>query len=81
MTKLKELRIKRGITQQELATMTNMNIRTLQYYEQGINKVDHARLNTILKLCIVLKCEIGNLMEDENWISLYENYMDINFPE
>ncbi len=81
MTRLKELRIERNITQQELAAMTNINVRTLQYYEQGINKVDHARLDTILKLCVALKCEIGDIMEETDWYPLYENYMDVNFPE
>lgn len=81
MTRLKELRMQRNLTQQELAAMTGINIRTLQYYEQGTNKVDHARLDTILKLCVALRCEIGDLMEEKNWNSLYEDYMDINFSE
>lgn len=81
MTRLKELRLKRNITQSELAAKTQLNIRTLQYYEQGTNKVDHARLDTILKICIALRCEIGDLMEETDWIPLYEEYMDINFSE
>ena len=81
MTRLKELRIKKDITQQQLAKITHINVRTLQYYEQGINKIDHARLDTILKLCVALECEIGDLMEEVDWYPLYEEYMDINFPE
>lgn len=77
MTNLKALRLEIGLTQSQLSEKTGLNIRTLQYYEQGVNKIDNARLDTILKLCIALQCEIDELIEDKNLVSLYTKYIKI----
>lgn len=77
MTNLKALRLEIGLTQSQLSEKTGLNMRTLQYYEQGVNKIDNARLDTILKLCIALQCEIDELIEDKNLASLYIKYIKI----
>lgn len=75
MTKLKMLRMQKGLTQSQLAEKTGLNLRTLQYYEQGINKIDRARLDTLLKLAIVLDCEIRDLLEDPESTQLCDEYI------
>lgn len=80
MTKFKEIRQRSGMTQSQLANKSGLNLRTLQYYEQGAKPLNHARIDTILKLCIELDCEIGEIIEDSNLIELYNRYIDINYP-
>lgn len=71
MTKLKFRRQKLGLSQAQLAQKTGINIRTLQCYEQGAKSIDHAKLNTILKLSIVLKCDMSEILENSDVLNLY----------
>lgn len=75
-TKLKQIRVSAGLTQLELSNMTGINLRTLQYYEQGSKKIEHAKLETILKLCVALNKEISEIIDDDALLSLYERYMN-----
>lgn len=70
MNKLKEMRLQRGFTQSKLAEQTGINVRLIQHYEQGTKNFDHARLDTIMKLCKALDCKISDILEDENYVSL-----------
>ena len=76
MTKLKQIRQNAGLTQSELAKKINVNLRTLQYYEQGVKQLDHARIDTILKICVELNCDISDIMEETEWIKLYKKYVN-----
>ena len=78
MTNLKRLRLKSGLTQSQLAQITGLNLRTLQYYEQGINKIDQARLTTLLKIAIALTCKIKDLLEEQESITLCKKYESFN---
>ncbi len=78
MTNLKRLRLKSGLTQSQLAQVTGLNLRTLQYYEQGINKIDQARLTTLLKIAIALECKIKDLLEEQESIALCKKYEKLN---
>lgn len=78
MTNLKRLRLKSGLTQSQLAQITGLNLRTLQYYEQGINKIDQARLTTLLKIAIALTCKIKDLLEEQESITLCKKYENLN---
>ena len=78
MTNLKRLRLKSGLTQSQLAQSTGLNLRTLQYYEQGINKIDQARLTTLLKIAIALTCKIKDLLEEQESIILCKKYENLN---
>lgn len=75
-TKLKQIRVSAGLTQLELSNITGINLRTLQYYEQGSKKIEHAKLETILKLCVALNKEISEIIDDDALLSLYERYMN-----
>lgn len=73
-TRLKAMRIKMGMTQSELASAANINMRVLQHYEQGTKPFDSARLDVILKICIALNCEMSDILDNKENIALYNQY-------
>ena len=68
--KLKELRRARGLTQAQLAEKSGIKARTLQHYEQGTKIFDHARIDTLLKVCIALNCKLEDILENDEYIEL-----------
>lgn len=74
MSKLKEVRQAKGLSQSQLAGKANMNVRTLQHYEQGSKIFDHARIDTILRVCLALDCKIDEIIENQEYLKLLEKY-------
>ena len=74
MTKLQDARLKRGMTQKQLAEQAGINFRMLQNYEQGVKLIDNARLETILKICLVLNCKMGEVIEQDSLLRLLGDY-------
>ena len=68
--KLKEMRQTRGLSQSQLAEKTGINVRTIQHYEQGSKNFDHARIDTIIKICIALNCKLEDVIENPEYIEL-----------
>lgn len=68
--KLKEMRQARGLSQSQLAEKAGMNVRTLQHYEQGSKNFDHARIDTIVKICLVLDCRLDEIIENQEYVDL-----------
>ena len=68
--KLKEMRQARGLSQSQLAEKTGINVRTIQHYEQGSKNFDHARIDTIMKICIALNCKLEDVIENPEYIDL-----------
>lgn len=73
-TKLKALRVARGITQREMVERTGINAGTYSQYEQGVKNFDNARINVILRVCVVLNCRIDDIMENPKYIKAYNDY-------
>lgn len=65
MRKLKQIRKIKGLTQKQLAEQCNISVKSIQAYEQGTRKLEKANKNTILKICEVLNCKIGDIIESE----------------
>ena len=63
MTKLKEMRTRRGITQAQLADASGVSIRAVQDYEQGSNDINKAAAITVLKLARAVYCKMEDIME------------------
>lgn len=61
--KLKEIRIARGMTQAELAERSGVNLRMIQYYEQGYKNINTAEAMTVLHLADALQCEVRDILE------------------
>lgn len=76
-TKLKALRVKRGITQREMVERTGINAGTYSQYEQGVKNFDHARIDVILRVCVVLNCHIDTILENPEYIKAYNEYCEM----
>ena len=74
MNKLKAKRLEAGMSQSQLAEKANLNVRTIQHYEQGSKNFDHSRIDTILKVCLALNCKSEDIIENQNFIDLLEQY-------
>lgn len=59
---LKERRIKRGLTQSELAQKTGLSIRLIQKYEQNAQDLNKVYAITIYKLAKALSCSYEDLL-------------------
>lgn len=68
--KLKEKRIEAGLSQSQLAEKTGLNVRTIQHYEQGSKIFDHARIDTILKICVALNCKLEDVIDNSEYVEL-----------
>ncbi|MGN0464885.1 MAG: helix-turn-helix transcriptional regulator [Lachnospiraceae bacterium] len=75
MSKLKSKRIESKLSQSQLAEKANINVRTLQHYEQGSKSFDNARIDTILRVCLALDCKIEDVVENEEYIKLLKRYL------
>lgn len=73
-TKLKALRVKAGLTQREVVERTGINPGTYTQYEQGVKKFDNARINVILKVCVVLGCKLEDILEDPDYLEILNEY-------
>ena len=72
--RLQELRKAAGMSQSQLAKAAGISLRMLQDYEQGARDINGAKLSTLLKLCIVLKCKLPEIITDEDTAKLLEEY-------
>lgn len=68
--KLKQLRQATGLSQSQFAEKAKMSVRTLQHYEQGSKDFNNARIDTILKVCIVLNCKLEDIIDNQEYIAL-----------
>lgn len=59
---LKELRIKKGLTQAELAEQTGLSIRLIQKYEQNAQDLNRVYAITIYKLARALDCKYEDFL-------------------
>lgn len=51
---LKELRMKRGMTQQQLADKVGVSRQHIAAYENGVNEIDNMTLGKAIRLCDAL---------------------------
>lgn len=59
---LKTLRQKRKLTQEQLATLSGVNVRTIRSYEQKTNDLAKAQGETLLMLAKALDCSVEELL-------------------
>lgn len=60
---LKNYRLLAGLSQKELASITEIPIRTIQQYEQKQKNINVAKTETVLKLAKALNSSVENLIE------------------
>jgi transcriptional regulator with XRE-family HTH domain len=61
-SKLKKRRVIKGYTQEELATLSGVNIKSIAAYEQNESKIASASVSTVAKLADSLGCEIEDII-------------------
>ena len=64
LTNLKKIRQARDLSQSELSKLAEVDVRSIQMYEQRRNDINKAQAETLYKLAKVLGCDIEDLMED-----------------
>lgn len=65
-SKLKKKRILRGYTQEQLAELSGVNIKSIASYEQNDEKMNSASVGTVLKLVDALGCEVEDIINTKN---------------
>ena len=65
MTTIKEARLNAGLTQEELAIKSGVKLSTLQKLERGVNSVNGATAETVLRLARALGVSIDELVKIE----------------
>lgn len=63
MTKLKEIRKSKNMTQSQLSDISGVSLRMIQYYEQGSKDINKVAGITLYKLAQALKCNVEDLLE------------------
>lgn len=62
---LKRIRVSSGLSQDELASLSGVNIKSISLYEQCPEKINKASIDTVFYLAESLNCNIEDLMERE----------------
>ena len=62
-SKLKVMRQRAGLSQRELAELTNIPVRTIQQYEQRQKSINRAQAYYLLLLAKTLCCDVEELLE------------------
>ena len=70
--KLKEMRMEKSMTQEQLSKKSGISVRTVQAYECGLRRIDGATLETLCRLSIALDCRIRDIIEGESVIQLFD---------
>lgn len=60
---LKECRLRRNLTQSQLAAAAGVNIRIIQHYEQGSKDINKAAAATVYRLAKALNCRVEDLLD------------------
>lgn len=62
MSNLKRIRELRNLTQAELSDKSGVNIRMIQYYEQGAKDIKKGNVMTVLSLADALRCDVRDII-------------------
>lgn len=63
MSNLKNIRKERGYSQKQLSELSGVNVRMIQFYEQGARDINIAQADTVYKLAQALECNMEELLE------------------
>ncbi len=68
---LKELRERTRLSQSKFANEVGIPLKTLQNYEQGRRNIYGADINTLLRICHVVGCDLEEFIADETCKEYY----------
>jgi transcriptional regulator with XRE-family HTH domain len=64
-SKLKKVRVMKGLTQEALAELSEVNIKSIAAYEQSPEKFTSASVSTVYKIADALGCDIEDVLNKE----------------
>lgn len=70
--KLTKLRDQADLSQADLATLTGIDVRVIQNYEQGVRNLNGAKLLTLLQFCKALQCDLQDIISDPEALALLD---------
>lgn len=73
-TKLQAMRKERQLSQAQLAEVTGISVRMIQNYEQGEKDLNGAKLETLLRLCLALRCKLIDILNAPDTVQLLKEY-------
>ena len=62
-TRLKQMRLRNGLSQRELSEASKVPLRTIQQYEQRQKNINKAGAEYVIDLASALNCDPGMLLE------------------
>lgn len=65
MTNLQEIRKKNGLSQRELAVLSDVPLRTIQHYERGEFNFANIGVYTMIRLALALDCGLSDLLDGD----------------
>lgn len=65
LSNLKDIRENKGFSRRELATLSGVNVNTINFLENGWNNVENVRLSTLVKLSKALHCKVVDLVDND----------------
>lgn len=65
MTNLQRIRKEKGLSQSQLAKVSNINVRTIQHYESEYRDINNIKAISLYKLANALECDMIELLELE----------------
>ena len=68
------MREMRELTQREVAELSGVSFRMVKDYEQGQRDINGAKLLTLLKLCLALRCRLEDIVDDVETLELLRRY-------
>lgn len=70
-TKLRILRVQRGMSRTELSDKSGVPLRTLEKYEQFEGQINGTKLRTLCDLSKALDCKIPDIIDDDELIERF----------
>lgn len=71
---LKDQRKINNLSQSQLSVGSGVSVKMIQKYEQGVRNIDAAKLETLLKLCNTLNCDLVDIINSPTLKALIETY-------
>ena len=71
--KLKEQRLKAGLSQSQLANASGVKLRTIQQYECGQRSLNGAGLDILCSLALAIGCTVFDILESDELIEKLKN--------
>lgn len=72
-TKLRRMRVSKGLSQSELSAYSGVPIQTLRRYEQSAAPINNAKLKTLVALACALNCSIEDIIESAELLRKYRS--------